>query len=126
LNPKGNRKTREFERVVTNRRICPKIHGMDIEAFRKSLPADSPPSGIGKELEALWFDASGDWDRAHRIVQSQKSRAAAAVHAYLHRKEGDLGNADYWYGRAGRRRPDVPLEKEWQELVEMLLDEAGK
>lgn len=111
---------------MTNRRICPKIHGMDIEAFRRSLSADSPPSGIGKELEALWFDASGDWDRAHRTVQSQKGKAAAAVHAYLHRKEGDLGNADYWYERAGRKRPTFSLEREWQELVGMLLGAAGK
>ena len=65
--------------------------------------------------------ARGDWNRAHEIAQSQKGRSAAAVHAYLHRKEGDLPNADYWYERAGRARTRGALEKEWESLVTELL-----
>jgi hypothetical protein len=73
-------------------------------------------------LEALWYDADEDWDRAHRIVQEISSADAAWVHAYLHRKEGDIWNADYWYSRAGRRRPAVSLEDEWRSLVAELLE----
>jgi len=95
---------------------------MDLAEFRKSLSGRTPPAGSTELLEALWYEAHGDWKRAHKIAQSQKSKAAAAVHAYLHRKEGDLSNADYWYERAGRRRSDNPLEQEWQTLAVELLN----
>ncbi|MHB8901824.1 MAG: hypothetical protein ACYC6Y_23970 [Thermoguttaceae bacterium] len=65
---------------------------------------------------ALELDRDGDWDGAHRIVQGIESAAAARIHAYLHRKEGDLGNAQYWYRRAGTVMPDWDLEREWNEL----------
>ncbi len=96
---------------------------MDLAEFRKSLSEKAPPVGLDKPLEALWHEANGDWDRAHQIVQSQKGKVAAAVHAYLHRKEGNYSNADYWYERAGRERPRGPLEREWQSLVTALLNE---
>jgi hypothetical protein len=99
---------------------------MNIEDFRSSLAAGTPPRGASKELQALWHEAKGDWHRAHKIVQSQKGRTAAAVHAYLHRKEGDYENADYWYERAGRERPRGPLEPEWNALVGELLNEEKK
>lgn len=108
---------------MTNRCDWPKMHAMDIDEFRASFSGKTPPQGLPKELQALWFDANGDWDRAHKIVQSQKGEAAAAVHAYLHRKEGNYSNADYWYERAHRERPRGPLEKEWETLVEALLNE---
>lgn len=73
---------------------------------------------VPKLLEALQLDKSGDWDAAHRIVQNIDDRRAYWVHAYLHRKEGDLGNASYWYSRAGRSKPDVPLDEEWQTIYD--------
>jgi hypothetical protein len=94
---------------------------MNIDEFRQSLAAKAPPSGAGKVLQALWHDAKGDWNRAHEIVQSVKGKVSARVHAYLHRKEGDLDNANYWHDRAGTKMPKVPLEKEWEKLVTELL-----
>lgn len=99
---------------------------MNLDEFRKSLSTNAPPPGLSKPLQALWCEANGDWARAHKIVQSQKSKAAAAVHAYLHRKEGDLSNADYWYERAGRERPHDPLDKEWEALATALLNEGNE
>ena len=94
---------------------------MDPVEFRASLSRSTPPEGVGRLLEALWHEAHGDWKRAHEIAQSQKGCNAAAVHAYLHRREGDLSNADYWYERAGRARTRGTLEKEWESLVTELL-----
>ena len=74
---------------------------MNIAEFRRTLTADAPPAGAGALLQALWHDAKGDWKRAHEITQAVKGKAGARVHAYLHRKEGDLGNAGYWHERAG-------------------------
>ena len=71
---------------------------------------------VPKLLEALELDKQGDWDGAHKIVQVLKSKAACRVHAYLHRKEGDLGNAAYWYSQAGSSMPSKSLEDEWEEL----------
>jgi hypothetical protein len=98
---------------------------VDLEKFRESLAAATPPAGLSKPLQALWREAHGDWSGAHRIVQSDKSKAAAAVHAYLHRKEGDLENANYWYARAERERPRGNLGKEWETLVTALLNGDG-
>ncbi len=97
---------------------------MDKHEFRQSLAAQTPPAGISKLLQALWHDAKGDWKRAHEIVQSVKGTASARVHAYLHRKEGDLDNANYWHGRAGTSMPKIPLEKEWEAFVTELLRET--
>ena len=95
---------------------------MDLGEFRKSLSAKAPPAGLSRLLQALWYEAHGDWDRAHKLAQSQKGKVAAVVHAYLHRKEGDLSNADYWYERAGSERPRGLLEKEWEALVAAILN----
>jgi hypothetical protein len=76
---------------------------------------------MASTLESLWWDGKGDWDRAHAIAQKIPTVQGSAVHAYLHRKEGVLWNADYWYARAGRTRPAVPLEAEWRRLVEEML-----
>ncbi len=94
---------------------------MDAARFQASLAGDSPPEGLGALALALWYDAGGQWDRAHAIVQSQQGAQAAAVHAYLHRKQGDLANADYWYARAGATRPQMALELEWRRLLEAQL-----
>jgi hypothetical protein len=93
---------------------------MDPKKFHESLAAAGPPPGLEPLLEALWRDAKGEWDRAHKLAQSQKDRAGARVHAYLHRKEGDLDNAAYWYGRSGETIPQTSLEQEWEMLVKAL------
>ena len=74
-------------------------------------------------LQALWQDAHGHWERAHALCQEAKSREGDWVHAYLHRKEGDEGNAGYWYSRAGRKMPECGLEAEWAVIVAALLEE---
>ena len=87
--------------------------------FLQLLDADTCPRGLSSPLQALWHDRQGDWDRAHRIVQQLDDRLAARIHAYLHREEGDDGNARYWHARAGSRFPlDQSLEEEWRALVE--------
>jgi hypothetical protein len=89
--------------------------------FRASLAQDAPPQGLAPALEALWRAAKGDWDGAHRLVQDESSREAAWVHAYLHRVEGDLGNAGYWYRQAGQPAAKDSLEAEWERIVSALL-----
>ena len=91
------------------------------QAFRESLEADAPPTGSGPLLAALWHDAKGDWKRAHEIVQDEEGAAAAWVHAYLHRKEGDLSNAGYWYRRAAKPVSKASLEDEWEAIVAQFL-----
>ena len=76
--------------------------------------------GLSDHLLALWHEGAGDWEQAHRIVQDMEDADAAWIHAYLHRREGDAANADYWYRRAGRRRPNQSLDEEWASLVEAL------
>ena len=95
---------------------------MALGAFRASLGDPTPPAGLSGALTALWCDARGDWDSAHRAAQADDSPAGAAVHAYLHRKEPDLANARYWYARAGRVPCDTPLEDEWAALATELLN----
>lgn len=94
---------------------------MNLQRFRQSLKSERPPRGLGAPLRALWHEANGNWDRAHGIVQSEGGKAAARVHAYLHRREGDLSNADYWYARAGSERPSGALDKEREALVRSFL-----
>lgn len=90
---------------------------MDLAALRRSLAEDRPPATLPPALAALWWDAKGDWSRAHGCVGSEDGADAAWAHAYLHRKEGDLGNAGHWYRRAGRPMPSVSLDQEWAEIV---------
>jgi hypothetical protein len=89
--------------------------------FKQSLSGSSPPLEVSPYLQSMWYDAKGDWNKAHSIIQSIEDKKAAWVHAYLHRKEGDLGNADYWYRRAGKSRPNYSLEDEWESIVNALL-----
>lgn len=95
----------------------------DFPAFRACLSGNGPPHGLGEALEALWWDAKGEWDHAHRCAQHATGKAGAAVHAYLHRKEGDLANARYWYARAARPPATGVLEAEWEALVRELTGE---
>ena len=98
---------------------------MDAARFHASLADDRPPDELGTLAQALWYDAHGNWDQAHKLVQSQPGLKGAAIHAYLHRKEGDSANADYWYARAGVQRPDDDLQAEWRRLVDALLQPEG-
>ncbi|MGB6193580.1 MAG: hypothetical protein WBF42_14020 [Terracidiphilus sp.] len=93
---------------------------MDSREFRDTLAGQFPPTGLGAPLAALWWDAKGDWPQAHDMVDELETPQAMAVHAYLHRKEGDASNADYWYARAGRKYHRDSLDAEWQALVEAL------
>lgn len=94
---------------------------MNIAAFRHISEADASFAELSPPLQALWWDAHGDWPRAHNLVDELETSEGMAVHAYLHRKEGELWNADYWYQRAGRVYFREELEKEWLALAEGLL-----
>ena len=85
--------------------------------FKSSLSGQAPAPGISPPLAALWWAAKGDWSRAHAIVQDEAGVDAAWVHAYLHRVEGDLGNAGYWYRQAGQSVAKDSLEAEWSRIV---------
>lgn len=95
-----------------------------IEEFLKLKDEGSVPEDIPLLLQALLLDASGDWDSAHRIAQNDYSRDGSLVHAYLHRVEGDLGNASYWYRCAGKSLPDMSLEEEWEYIAMELLEKS--
>lgn len=75
-----------------------------------------------KYIQALEAERAGNWETAHRIVQEIHTPEAAWIHAYLHRVEGDLGNAAYWYRRAGKPECRAPLETEWQAIYNALQD----
>ncbi len=100
----------------------------DIAAFEASLAADAPPAGIGQALGALWWAAKGrwalgpEWDRAHELAQAEETRSGAWVHAHLHRIEGDLDNAGYWYRQARLPACTTPLTEEWRAISAALLD----
>ena len=94
---------------------------MNFDEFAASVKAGSPPAGLSVYLQALWYDGRNDWEKAHTIIQDIEDKTAAWIHAYLHRKEGDAFNANYWYTRAGKKMPEYNLQKEWKEMVEALL-----
>lgn len=94
---------------------------MSLEEFIARLNDPAPPANVPPLVSALWHDARGDWDAAHRLAQDVDSREGAWVHAYLHRKEGDEANAGYWYRHAGRSPSREPLQDEWREIAKALL-----
>jgi hypothetical protein len=94
---------------------------MDLTEFRASTAADEPPEGLNLPLQTLWWEAKGDWKRAHACVQEDRTASGSAVHAYLHRVEGDLSNAGGWYSRAGRPPATGPLSDEWTALAREFL-----
>jgi hypothetical protein len=94
---------------------------MLFEEFRSSLRSNHPSGGLPPLLAALWWEAKGNWEKAHEIAQEIDSPDAAWVHAYLHRKEGDEGNAGYWYHRAGRPHSKAEPAAEWEEIARTLL-----
>jgi hypothetical protein len=94
-------------------------------AFERSLSKAAPPKALALELKAMWWAAKGDWEKAHRIAMDGHSREAAWVHAYLHRVEGDHGNAGYWYRQAQRKPSSGTLEAEWAAIVAELLKNSA-
>ncbi len=95
-----------------------------IEEFLKMKDEGSSPDDIPSLLQALLLDAAGDWQNAHVIAQNEYNRDGSWVHAYLHRKEGDLGNASYWYSNAGKSIPDMSLDEEWEYIAMALLKKS--
>ncbi len=94
---------------------------MTLEEFRSTLSRPSPPAELSPPLRAMWEDAKGNWNAAHEIAQNIDTRAGSWIHGYLHRKEGDLSNAGYWYRRAAQMTPHDTLEEEWTRIVTELL-----
>ena len=90
--------------------------------FRATLADAAPASGLEPSLAALWWAAKGNWDQAHKIVQDESDANAAWVHAYLHRREGDLPNAGYWYRQAKRPVERGGMDEEWRTIVTALLE----
>ena len=93
--------------------------------FKASLSGAAPAPDLAAPLAALWWAAKGNWDQAHRIAQDETGADGAWVHAYLHRVEGDLGNAGYWYRQAGKPVATDAIETEWERMVLSLLG-AGR
>ena len=94
---------------------------MTLSEFRRSLAAGKPPTALAPALVALWWAGKHDWDKAHVIVMDEGGKDCAWVHAYLHRVEGDLGNARYWYGQARREVATMALAAEWAAIARELL-----
>lgn len=94
---------------------------MTLQEFTASLKEPHPPEGLSPLLKALWYDGKNDWDTAHNLAQDIHSADGSWIHAFLHRKEGDEGNAAYWYRRAGRSIARCSLEEEWKKIAEELL-----
>ena len=101
---------------------------MTADEFRKSAeqPSGTPPAGLSGALQALWHEANGDWGRAHECSQGARNREGDWVHAYLHRKEGDAGNAAYWYSRAARPVAQGSSDAEWTAIAAELLGSGAK
>ena len=93
---------------------------MDLRTFKASTKKNKPQKGMSLSLEAMWYQAKGNWEEAHSLAQSDKSPAGSWVHAFLHRVEGDLGNAAYWYRLADRPVCTSSLDDEWEEIVAAL------
>jgi hypothetical protein len=94
---------------------------MNKEEFKLSLKQPKCPESIRGIPRVLWLAGRNEWEKAHQLVQDIQSNDAAWVHAHLHRQEGDNWNADYWYKRAGKTRPQSSIKEEWEKLVEILL-----
>ena len=94
---------------------------MSFEEFLQTTTANTSPPGLNRPLLALWLEARGDWEAAHAMAQAADEPAGAWVHAYLHRKEGDLANAAYWYRQAERPPAKGDLRAEWETIARTLL-----
>jgi hypothetical protein len=93
----------------------------DYDSFRESMKNNEPSLVLTPHAKALWYAGKGNWNKAHDIVQELPDNVASEIHAYLHRQEGDISNAEYWYSRAGSRMPSFGLNEEWESLVKKSL-----
>jgi hypothetical protein len=98
------------------------MNKLTFEGFKDTLQLSMPPDGLSASLRSLWYAGKDEWQKAHDIAQGIQSAEGSWIHAYLHRKEGDDGNASYWYGRAGKKFPSTSLTVEWEEIVRELLN----
>jgi len=96
------------------------LPGMTYDELARSLADEAPPEGASDALRAIWLAKKGDWDGAHRIVDGIRTAMGSRIHAHLHRVEGDLSNAGYWYRRAGVPPETGTLEAEWEKLAREL------
>jgi hypothetical protein len=94
---------------------------MNYNEFLASVPGSTPPE-VNAYLKALWYDKNNEWDKAHSIAQDIHNTDGSWIHGYLHRKEGDEWNAQYWYAKANRKMPSISLEDEWDQLARYFLD----
>jgi hypothetical protein len=94
---------------------------MTFNDFQTSTANDQPNPNLSPIFQSLWWDKKGSWERAHNIAQDIHTNEGSWIHAYLHRKEGDIWNADYWYRKAGKSRPDTTLDEEWEALVKQFI-----
>ncbi len=94
---------------------------MNIKEYEASLQQPEVPPNLNKPLQALWYAAKDNWNRAHELIQDEVDADSAWVHAYLHRVEGDLFNAKYWYKRANRSTSDETFEQEWKKIASELI-----
>jgi hypothetical protein len=94
---------------------------MTFSEFKEGLTGSAPPADASVYLQCLWFDHHGNWEKAHELIQDLGDKKAAWIHAYLHRKEGDIWNADYWYRKATKERPACSLDEEWEEIAKQLV-----
>ena len=98
---------------------------MTLDQFRSSVSAAEPPAGVSPALQALWWVAKDDWDKAHKVIQQHEGKPDCDLaHAHLHRVEGDLSNAGYWYRHAGRPAATNALDEEWNAVVAELLGQS--
>jgi TolA-binding protein len=97
------------------------MKGKTLDDFKKSLRETAPANDLSVHEKALWCAGKGNWDKAHDLIQDIHDKAASRIHAYLHRFEGDLSNAHYWYAKADAKMPDMNLEQEWEALVKEYL-----
>jgi len=97
---------------------------MQYEHFIKLTEASQPPHLLTGIQLALWYAYKDNWDMAHRIVQDINTQTASWIHAYLHRVEGDLSNANYWYNRAGKKSSNESLEIELNTIIKSILKET--
>ena len=94
---------------------------MTYDEFILTIENNEPPSDTPLYMQSLWWDAKGDWHKAHSLIDSLDDKNSCWVHAYLHRKEGDIANADYWYRRAGKQSPGARIQDEWNTITMELL-----
>ncbi len=90
---------------------------MQADHFIQAVRRKEALPGLSIYLQTLWYAGTGDWHKAHELIQDEPGKPAALLHAYIHRVEGDQWNADYWYAKAGEKRPSATLEEEWELLV---------